>query len=151
MAKVSFPVGSRRLSAGTRTFAKATTRDVRAAMKQIIKNYNVAIRAVENASLPALKFGLQPIFDLSQELVPVRTGRLKRSGFIETSMGANGPNGVVGYARAGIPNYAALQHENLFFYHRPPTQAKYLEEAVKRHLDAVLPRYTRHVKQNLGL
>ncbi len=151
MARLKFSVGSQSLRAKSMPWEAGYTRDIREAMQKIIKNYGTTVRAIKAESLPALKFALNPIYRKSQQLVPVRSGRLKRSGFIMARMTAFGPQGVVGYARAGSPDYAVLQHENLEFRHAGNTQAKYLEVAVQAHIGSIGRRYAQHLKQNLGL
>ncbi len=151
MARLKFPVGSQSLRAKSMPWEAGYTRDIRVAMQQIIKNYGVAVKAIKVESLPALRFALNPIYRKSQMLVPKLTGRLKRSGFIMARMTAFGPQGVVGYAKGGNPDYAVLQHENLEFRHAGNTQAKFLEVAVQEHIGSIGRRYAQHLKQNLGL
>ena len=151
MARLRFPVGSQRLTAKSMPWEASYTRDIRASMQKIIRNHGIAIKAIKVESLPALRFAVQPIFRKSQMLVPVKTGRLKRSGFITARNTALGPQAVVGYARAGNPSYAVLQHENLEFRHAGNTQAKFLEVAVQEHIGSIPRRYAQHLRQNLGL
>jgi hypothetical protein len=70
---------------------------------------------------------LEPTFDKSQELVPVLTGALKRSGFLGVGESRGKKVAEIGYGRGGVPFYAARVHEDLDVYHKPPTQAKFLE------------------------
>ncbi len=90
------------------------------------------MQAVEG-SMPDLIFDwiLEPIYDRSQEYVPVDTGRLKASGYIETAEEDGIIAGEVGYAPYGDPYYATAVHEVEEWNHAPPTRAKYLEDAVK--------------------
>jgi hypothetical protein len=72
------------------------------------------------------------LYNKSQELVPVDTGRLKASGQIAN----NGKKGfgaetLVEYGGPEAP-YAFIVHERLDVHHEPPTQAKYLTAAVNR-------------------
>ena len=56
---------------------------------------------------------------------PVQTeGFLARTGYTQV---------VLGFARWGWPKYAIYVHEDPRPYHDPPTQYKFLEEAVNRH------------------
>jgi len=82
-------------------------------------------------------YGLEPIYDESQRLVPVDRGKLKASGFLEINRRKNGVTVYMGYGRHGRPHYAAIVHERLDFQHLPPTQAKYLEDAVKTKLSTM--------------
>lgn len=69
------------------------------------------------------------VLALSQELVPVDDGDLRRSGDVE--LPAIDSQGVVSvdisYGGASAA-YAVIVHEDLSAFHKPPTQAKYLEE-----------------------
>lgn len=68
------------------------------------------------------------IFDISQELVPVESGRLKASGSVQEI-----DNGE--YAIYYTVPYAVFVHEVLYNSHALPTQAKFLEDAAFRILD----------------
>lgn len=130
--------------------ASATAR-VGQQMESIRKNLLSVIRKIENATVPALIHGMQPIFDESQVLVPVKTGELKRSGFLVAERRGGGVSAAIGYAKKGNPMYAIIQHERLDFSHTAPTQAKYLEEAVNRHLDKIQPRVAAFIRKEVGL
>ena len=68
------------------------------------------------------------IFAKSQVLVPVDTGVLRGSGGVSAPQ--QGPSGFfvdVFYGGPAAP-YALLVHEIIENYHKPPTQAKYLEQ-----------------------
>jgi len=69
----------------------------------------------------------------SQELVPVDTGHLKGSAYIEPTDLPNGPVVEVGYGA----EYATHVHERLELHH-PQGQAKYLETAIKESVDDIL-------------
>lgn len=69
------------------------------------------------------------IMNASKEIVPVKDEYLKTSGHVVplpeyTSDGVIVKMGYGGAAKA----YAEVQHENLSYQHKPPTQAKYLEK-----------------------
>lgn len=61
-------------------------------------------------------------------LTPFDTGVLAGSAFVDTPQ-INGAEVSVtlGYGQAA-KEYAELQHEELSYYHKPPTQAKFLEQ-----------------------
>lgn len=68
------------------------------------------------------------ILKKSQELVPVDTERLKKSGRVEVKgTGLNTEARVVYDAP-----YAVYVHERLDQAHEPPTQAKFVTEAIRR-------------------
>ena len=98
--------------------------------KVIADNMRRAVQHIDNATPDAILFGLEPIYDESQRLVPVDTGRLKRSGFTAARKRAGGATAEIGYGRFGRPFYALFVHERMDVRHAPPTQAKFLETAV---------------------
>lgn len=147
---VQFPVGSRRLPKGAGSGASAT-RDVRAQMADVQKAFEAVINNVEEATVEAIREGLQPVYDKSQALVPVLTGALKESGFIEVEKRASGAHGVVGYARGSHPPYAAIVHERLDLHHEAPTQAKFLEAAVMEELPKFEARLVAAMSRALGI
>lgn len=104
-------------------------------VKAIHQNLEDAIRQITDATPEAIVFGLEPIMQESQRLVPVDTGDLKRSGFLTIDRTTTGPRVSIGYGRYGRPHYAAMVHERLDFRHAPPTQAKFLEQPIHDRID----------------
>ncbi len=151
MAALKFPVGRQRIDSFVSPSEAGYTRAIRTQMKQVIANAKKVVDTIEFVSEEALIFALQPIYEKSQELVPVDTGKLKRSGFVSAKRFRGKIQGIVGYAKAGNPSYAALVHERMEFRHASPTQAKFLEEAVNQHTADIVPRYVKYVKDNVGL
>ncbi len=127
------------------------TEIMRDQMKMIQNNMKKVIAHIENVTAESIRFGLQPIFDKSQEYVPIDTGKLKRSGFIEVRKTARGAQAAIGYGRFGRPNYAALVHERLDFRHKSPTRAKFLEAAVNEHIGDFERRVARFIQKNSGI
>lgn len=103
---------------------------IKSQMDVILKNLERAIEHINFYTPEAVRFGLEPIYDESQILVPVDKGVLKASGFIETRSGTVHHTTVIGYGKYGNPHYAAMVHERLDLRHEAPTQAKYLEQAI---------------------
>ncbi|KKM27945.1 hypothetical protein LCGC14_1569610 [marine sediment metagenome] len=128
-------------------------RIIREQMNTVKGNMLKLIERIEGVTPEAIRFGLQPIFDESQRLVPVDTGKLKRSGFIEVRTQARGGrvSAEIGYGRFGQPFYAGFVHENLAFRHAPPTQALYLKAAVDKHVGDFVRRVGRFIQQQTGL
>lgn len=61
-------------------------------------------------------------------LTPVDTGVLKGSAFVNLPEVSGAEVSVtLGYGQAASA-YAEIQHEELSYYHKPPTQAKFLEQ-----------------------
>jgi hypothetical protein len=109
-------------------------RFMRGQMEGIMANMTNVVAHIQNVTAHAIVFGLEPAFKRSQELVPVDTGDLKRSGFLEVRPRKSGVDAAIGYGRFGQPSYAAMVHERLDFRHAPPTQAKFLETAINEHI-----------------
>jgi len=120
-------------------------------MDAIRNNLLKVIDGIEKANPDALVFGLQPIFDESQRLVPVDRGRLKASGFIEKRQGVREASAAIGYDRHGKLGYGAFVHERLDLRHAPPTQAKFLETAVNTHGGDFQRRYVLFIQRETGL
>jgi len=72
----------------------------------------------------------QRILTTSAPLVPVEFGTLRASGYVtEPKISMTGAEVTIGYGGAA-KEYAWFVHEILTNYHKPPTQAKYLEQPV---------------------
>lgn len=68
------------------------------------------------------------IINASQKIVPFKEGILSESGtYKRPEYTDDGASVTLGYGGAAS-DYAAVQHEELSYYHRPPTQAKFLEK-----------------------
>lgn len=125
--------------------------EVQKSMRNIERRLERALRDVRNATPDALLHALKPVFDTSQQLVPVKTGRLKESGFMEAERTSQGARATIGYAADGDPFYATIVHERLDVQHASPTQAKFLEEAFNRHEDKIAPRVASFLREKVGL
>ena len=106
-------------------------------MADIVNRYRQLIAHAVGVTPEFLVFALQPVFDKSQEYVPVRTGALKRSGYIEAQQQSGGAIAEVGYARGGQPQYATLVHELVDIPHAPPTRSKFLQAALEEEFPRV--------------
>ncbi len=144
-------VGRQRVTKVTSPSEGNYTRLIRVQMRAIRDNLLKVVEGIEGVTPAALIFGLQPIFDESQILVPVATGRLKRSGFLQAERSSTGSVAAVGYGKGGNPFYAGRVHERLDFRHKPPTQAKYLEEAVNRRISVLPERVVAFIKSTTGI
>lgn len=128
-------------------------RGIRTQMNVIMKNMQKLIDGVENATPQAIKFGLIPMFEESQRLVPIDTGNLKASGYVEVRTEPRGGRirAEIGYGRHGRPHYAGFVHEMLQIPHAPPTQAKYLEAAINKHIGEFPFRIARFMQKATGI
>lgn len=90
------------------------------------------IAQIPHKTMNGVKMAVEYIYDKSQPLVPVDTGRLKESGKITRLS-----DGYSVSYRALNPenqyNYAPIQHEHLGFRHTVG-QAKYLEHPVRMNM-----------------
>jgi hypothetical protein len=109
-------------------------------MARIAADFNAFISHITDAAPEALKLALEPTFRASQEQVPVDTGALKDSGYLEIVR--RGKNSVVeiGYGRNGFPDYAAVVHEDTTVPHKSPTKAKFLEDPLHKDYFKILDR-----------
>lgn len=89
----------------------------------------------------ALEACARILYRKSQTLVPVDTGDLKQSGRVEVSGRGFGATAKVVYAN----EYAVPVHEILEAYHEPPTQARYLADAVVKVRGAMVARLKRQM------
>lgn len=68
------------------------------------------------------------IMNAAKALTPVQTGVLKTSGLVQLPEITNdGVSVTLGFGGAAS-EYAEVQHEEASYYHKPPTQYKYLEQ-----------------------
>lgn len=133
-----------------RPAAAASNQDVREQMAAIEKNFKQLLEGIENATPEALEYALQPMMEKALIYVPVDTGDLRNSAYLETRQMGNKIEAEIGFGRGGKPWYAPLVHEGLDFYHEPPTRAKFLEQAINEHLAEVLPRVIAYLKKEFG-
>ena len=99
----------------------------------VVKSLRVRFDSnAKRAVTVATRAMLEDVYQESQALVPVDTEALKKSGRIEERRQENGLlEGTVEYGGQAAP-HALYVHEDLDAQHAAPTQAKYLEEAVRR-------------------
>lgn len=68
------------------------------------------------------------ILRAAKVLTPIDTGVLRGSAFVNLpEVNGSEVSVTLGYGQAA-KDYAEVQHEELSYYHKPPTQAKYLEQ-----------------------
>lgn len=150
-APLNLSVGRVRVTRAVSPAQAGYIQSIRAQMAVIKQNLLKVIDYVDNITPDALVYGLKPIYDESQRLVPVDTGKLKASGFLETRKTARGASAVLGYGRYGRPNYAAYVHERLDLRHASPTQAKFLEAAVANRIDDFRRRIVLYYQKQTGI
>lgn len=96
-------------------------------MDAIVENFKQWTNHIDEQSANVLEDALEPTFEWSQEIVPVLTGELKESGYLETRSFRGRARVEIGYGRGGLPDYAIVVHEDLEAHHEEPTQAKFLQ------------------------
>jgi hypothetical protein len=117
-----------------------------------------AFGAVKNNSGKSIAEGLaaaaKTLFNRSQILVPVEKGDLKATGKIES--GGRGFGAWAQVVYGGISptgrevTYALVVHEDLEKYHAPPTQARYLADAVLQTRGTMTARVGRSLRIGLS-
>jgi len=103
---------------------------VNAQMKQVELAILDIFDQIEDVTPHIMVDVLEPVMELSAYYCPKDTHALVNSRYIEITSYRGKPRVEMGYARGGVPRYAAIVHENLEFHHAHPTQAKFLERAV---------------------
>lgn len=144
-----FSIGYKR---ATRTSSQATAKtgvQIKRQFAEINKRLDLLSRAIERSTIGVTKEALKVIFDESQILVPINTGVLKASGYIDVRRTRSGVIGEVGYAPRNNPPYALFVHENLEMQHKPPTQAKYLQAAVEKNASKVTAMILNHLRMGI--
>lgn len=126
-------VGARRVSESSNPLEY----DAQKSFRRVEKELQNFIGHVKGNMGFVLLDGLEMILETSKYLCPKDTGELVNSGYVATSkIGKNRVGAEVGYAKGGKPEYALVVHEDLTKYHEPPTQAKFLEDAIEMEADS---------------
>jgi hypothetical protein len=136
--KIARPlIGLRRIHSNQSAATAGATQSVRTEMQTIVDNMQKLMDGVTQATPEALDYALRPIYDASQELVPVDKGKLKESGYLETRRNGEMVEAELGYGKGNNPSYAVFVHEDLEATHNFPTSAKFLEKPLKAQWDEV--------------
>jgi hypothetical protein len=85
------------------------------------------------------------IFAKSQVLVPVDTGVLRGSGGVSAIQGSGQGMYVDIFYGGPAASYALYVHEIIGNYHKPPTQAKYLEQPFMQSLAEIQNNISRRI------
>lgn len=143
-------IGVSRISGSLDTTHADFTRSVRSSMQNIVKEYVRWIQHMEGNTAEVLQEALDPTMQLSKELVPVDTGDLKESAFLEVSNFRGNPRVDMGYGKGGHPDYAVMVHENPDMYHKAPTQYKFLQKPLEEDFENVKQRVVDGLKKISG-
>ena len=138
-----------RVNRASKTFI-ARKGDASKALKEVSRNLSAAFDSIEGVTEEAIREAAEQIFHRSQVLVPVDTGALKQSGFIDVHSKPGSVEAVIGYGEGGEPPYAILVHEILDKHHDAPTGAKFLEQAGNEMARDIQGIVAKHIKKVLG-
>lgn len=123
----------------------------RRAMQDVIKEYTRWVQHVEDVTPEILVEALEPAFKLSQIYCPQDTGKLKKSGYLESTTFRGIPTVEIGYGKGGDPDYAAVVHENMEYRHKAPTKAKFLQAALEEQDGDIKERILSRLKHAAGV
>jgi len=145
------------LSVGRTTFRgplsggshQALAADLKASLDGVLGNMRQVINVIEGSTPEILAEVLQPTFDKSQVLCPVKNGTLKASGYLETRAGTRTAEVEMGYGRGGHPDYAIFVHE-IPRNHEEPTRDKFLQVPVEEDLPTFAERLASKVREVVG-
>lgn len=112
------------------------------------------LRGARAALMPAFERALQAegeaVFARTQELVPVDTTALKKSGVLhKPEIGATTASIAISYGNDEV-DYALVVHEDLVAKHKAPTQAKYVEIPVIEASKGMAARVGARVGREIG-
>ena len=150
MAGIGATIGRVRVTKAVSPGEPGYIRSMRLQMDHIAQNLEKVAEQFTFATAKGMAYAMEPIMELSQELVPVDKGVLKRSGFIEVRKITRGYKAVIGYAKYGKPHYAAFVHEMLHVPHQKGKQAKFLEAAVQQRIGHFERRLRAYVTSQMG-
>jgi hypothetical protein len=126
-------------------------KSVNQGMNELRKNLDYIIQQFEDVTPEFMMEALRPTFEKTQTRVPVRGGRLKRSGYLEVVQNSRGnPVVEMGYAKGGVPDYAVYVHEMTEIKHAAPTTAKFVEGPVNEDLGDIIDRLAARYKDFVG-
>lgn len=150
-APVRLNIGRARLPRTDTSSQASFERQMRGQTQALIKNFTAWVKHMQDVSPEVLKESLKPTFDKSKVYTPKDTKALVNSAYLETRSFRGRAIVEMGFAKGGVPQYAAQVHENLEFYHKAPTQAKFLERAILEDAEALQKRITQGYKETSGV
>src|SRR5436190_2080674 len=140
---------------GVRSHVGDYLEEMRESIKEVTDNLLAVLQGFIDESPKVMLEAMKPTFLISQRLCPIKTGKLRASGYLEITGFRGNARVEIGYAKGGNPWYAPIVHENLEAFHEPPTQAKFLEDAINQDEQNILARiaegYEKRVLRGRGL
>jgi hypothetical protein len=114
-------------------YVAAVNRAVKALEKDLLSIFD----QIEEITPGVMMEVLEPVKTKAEYYCPKDTGALVESSYLEVTQYRGKPRVELGFARGGEPRYAVYVHENLEYYHKAPTQAKFLERAVNEEMNEI--------------
>lgn len=144
-------IGRQTIRSSVGATTAADTRSTRTAMASIIKNYENFSKHMEEETPEVLIEALQPTKELAEKYTPKDTGKLVESSYLEKVSFRGITTVEIGFGKGGNPEYAATVHENLEFFHKSPTQAKFLQRALNEDENEVKNRIIFLLQEAAGI
>ena len=123
-----------------------TQAQAQAALTALEDNFAGFIADTEEQTKSALEKVVDLVLAASTDKVPVKTGRLRDSGFKQVGKEGDKVVGVVGYNRDGSANHAVFVHENLEVSHSSG-EAKFLQNAVEENKSEIIRIFVDELKE----
>lgn len=109
-------------------------------MQAIMQSYAMVIGSVDKV-LPQIMYeALEPTLEIAKEYAPVKTGMLRDSGYLDIRAAQGNAEVIIGFAKGGDPEYAAIVHERVDLKHAYPTRSKFLSAALNEDMANVYGR-----------
>ncbi len=147
---VKIQIGRQNIRQADVSSAADLGRALKEAFTQFSKDLGWFTDQLERVLPEDLMAALEPTFEISQGRVPVKTGELKESGYLEQVPFRNGVRVEMGYGRNNVPDYAVLVHEGPQA-HAPPTSNKYLQGPIDEDYYNIIQRVTDRLKARTGV
>lgn len=127
-------------TAFSRSGQYASVTSAQASGKVITDALNKVLDQFELASEDIMIEALEPTLEFAKHLTPKLTHALVNSAYLEAASFRGKPRVEIGFARGGIPYYAAFVHEMIDIPHKDPTRSKFLQAAVMSDLGEIYKR-----------
>lgn len=115
--------------------------NAKAGFAEVLAGFDEFIQDLEERVTPEVMVeALKPTFQLSQTYVPVDSGELHNSGYLEIVRRSGRRVAEMGYGKGGSAPYAAYVHERTDLAHKSPTRSKFLQAALDEDYYNVLTR-----------
>jgi hypothetical protein len=149
--RVSAFMGRKRIAAGLAhgESQAALSAQFQSTLEDLLQGFREFVDELDGASADMLVEALEPTFGKSLEMCPVKNGDLRQSGYLEARSYYRRAEAEIGYGRGGNPDYAIYVHE-MPYAHEPPTQSKFLQQALEEDYFTILNSLPRIVREFAG-